>query len=1108
MPLTARLDAAVSADGFSLDASVAGLEELLSGFAPPALQLDRDAIANIGDSLASADTSAILEVIGPVVEAAIGLDLPDPDALLGPLLASAEVIAVIASDAPPAAIAALEAAGDGVGLGIDGLRAGFGSLDVAARTPTVQELADLAGRLLPELRISSATSLLGTTGDGIAALVQLLGGLVAVEGTSRETLALASRTASFWHGSEIEALVARIRLADARRLGELLVGIDPDDELLVELVAGPIAQYAAAVRTLAEELRTAMGFGEALLVGAGVGSLSLALDAGTVLLDEGRVGAVGRLAVDIRRWVSPVVDAAPPRPEGTVEDLLDQATGLVGDLAATVDGINASALGGPVQEAISRVIEPLRAIERLAHEASASLEAAFGALQTALAAIDLQPVADALRTLTGPATTAMTELTELVESAQAAIEAVLAEATAALEPVVDAVEAAAEATNAAVGAAAGVIDELDIDGLVEGVRTATTTAGTAIESVPIRPVFDVAADALDTAASLLGAVPRSLLPDEVKTAIDEACAPLEALDLESVRRTLQEELTGIRDEFDTSVLSAVREARGEIVAFLATINPRPPLEALRNGPMAEVVRQVREIDPSEVLAPLTEALDGLREAVQQLDPDAFLAPIDEGLDAVAARVTEFDPGALVAPVVESIDLGRTWLDETLRLQEWQGWLDEIERRIDAALDGFEPARLSTLLDAAWDGLSADVRSGGDEAGAAIATVLSGLLEGSGARVRGDSLPVVSRWIRHDEDGSEVVAARMRTAATILEDLARAVRAIDPQALSGELGGAHASLDVSLRAFPAESRLRLRLDGEVASATPAIALGPLLENRDRYLLGIDTAAALLRRQAASGRSEVSAVAAGLRTALAPLTELVTRLRGLLVSLGINAESGSLGAAFADLLAKLRPATLLLPFIAAWERLKAAIRRILVDGVLAPARAGAESVAATVAAIDIGFLSTELAGLRDEVVARIDTVRPRAQLGDALAAFEALRTSVATFDPLAPVQAAIDAFQAAVTDLTTALDPTVTFAPALAAYDGMAASIAAIDVDGLLEPVLHALDSVAAELDAGMTRVIGSLDRVKAACASEGGLLDVALNISASVDVGAVAGGIGF
>ncbi len=72
-----------------------------------------------------------------------------------------------------------------------------------------------------------------------------------------------------------------------------------------------------------------------------------------------------------------------------------------------------------------------------------------------------------------------------------------------------------------------------------------------------------------------------------------------------------------------------------------------------------------------------------------------------------------------------------------------------------------------------------------------------------------------------------------------------------------------------------------------------------------------------------------------------------------------------------------------------------------------------------------------------------------------------------------------------------------------------AISGLDVAGLLQPVLDALDGIEQQLEEGMDRVVDSLGRLKDACESDGGLLpDLGISVGASVDLGSAAGGLGF
>jgi hypothetical protein len=378
----------------------------------------------------------------------------------------------------------------------------------------------------------------------------------------------------------------------------------------------------------------------------------------------------------------------------------------------------------------------------------------------------------------------------------------------------------------------------------------------------------------------------------------------------------------------------------------------------------------------------------------------------------------------------------------------------------------------------------------------LGTVVAGLAESLGLRIHADSFREVLAWIRGERDGSAVVRDRLRRAAGSVARTREAVARIDLQAVVGELETTQRAVLAAVTAYPEGSLLRLQFERPVTLASPMASLGSSLANRDRYVSALTAAGSILALLAPSDRAEVQVIADGVRINLAPLGVAPARARELLSALGLDATGLTWREALARLLEQLSPAQLE-PLAAVVDAVKAKAAALVHDGVVAPLQAAVGTLTGALAAIDVGFIGDEVRTIHDELVQKVDQLRPTTLLAPVLEAFGDAKDALAAFDPFAPVKAVVDGLKAAITQVAEELRPTVLMEPVLDLFDDLRSALGALDVGDILRPVLDALEGIAAQLDEGMDRVIDALAHLKEACASDGGMIP---DIGVSVDVG--------
>src|SRR5204862_316679 len=140
-------------------------------------------------------------------------------------------------------------------------------------------------------------------------------------------------------------------------------------------------------------------------------------------------------------------------------------------------------------------------------------------------------------------------------------------------------------------------------------------------------------------------------------------------------------------------------------------------------------------------------------------------------------------------------------------------------------------------------------------------------------------------------GADLEAEVLAPLADLFDPVTQALAGLDPAAAFAPVQAALDDVRERVLAVlhlddvtAAATLLRLRVDASFGAVLPSQVLGPLAENRRRYLAALAAASVTATTLAASGRTEVNAAAAQLWAALAPLQAFPAFARSLLAALG--------------------------------------------------------------------------------------------------------------------------------------------------------------------------------------------------------------------------------
>ena len=931
--------------------------------------------------------------------------------------------------------------------------------------------------LVPGLTLPATVGRVGGTVGGLVELARVVAGLPATATVSDRLVQRAALLAGRLDVAAARAAADRVgRLAADTALVAALRTADPDDPDAVEALGRRVVSFLDAMLEMEQRWAIGMGVGEAALVGLDLAGGAAGLELARLALSGADLTAVAALAADLRALADPILRVPLPVPADDARDVVDQALDLLEGLVATVRAWDPESTREPVQRIGDLALEPLRQVQRAVEAVAGTVSSAIGALGGLVAEVDLRSVADAVTRALQPVIDTLDAVEDAVGVAADVLEQVCANLATGLGAVADEVTAGATTVRDALGRVRTALQQLKLAELAETLRTRLGAVAAALGSAQLAPYFDTAIEVIDAGTDVIDAVPFELLPTDVQQEVVDLGKPIKQLDLQQVEDVLRAELAAIRTSLRADALDAIEQAYAAVVAALAALDPQPGLAALESGPLEQLRAAVAAVDPVSLLAPAAEALGSLQGLLDGVDlRAAVLGPLDGLFTPVVDALAGLDPAQALRPVQNALDEARQAVLEALNLDDVTAAVTGFRDRVAQGLRQADPAALAAVLDAEVAARIGELPAG--PPGGPFGSLLVTVGQASGLDVTEPAVADALAWVGGRTDGAAVVRARLRHVADRVDGVRADVAGLDPAPVTAAAAAQHRALRGALAGHGPATRLRLALDPLLAGTGPADVLGPLAENRRRYLLALELDAVFADTLAASGRSEVTAAAAGVHAALLPLAAIPARARALLEALGI-ATDGSLRDLVARLYALAGPARLLPPLT---ELLTVGRDKLLglLDVLLAPVLDAVAAVRGVLDALDVGPVVAELTGLHQQVLGQVQAVAPQQLLGGVLAAADEVVARLRDFDPLAPVAGAVTAArEAALTVLETAR-PTVVFADVVGLHRDVVALAAGLDVAALLRPVLEALDGLGGQLDDGFDRTGDALQRLQAA-----------------------------
>lgn len=1044
---------------------------------PSAPAIDTGALGSLVSRFTGIDLSGVDRAVAGV-SGSVAIQAPDLSSVTRRSASLTQITSLLQAGGATSLLDRLRAGPDGTGTdtGMDAVQTSLGQLAAVIGGPEAHGvLAAVRGVLPGGIDLGGQTGAISEALLAARDLITMVGAMMAVHTAAEDLRDASGQIDAQLAPATVAALLARAQVwAGADGVVAAVSAVtDPDDAAQVAAAVPGVAELARALGELTDRLTRAMAFGEATLLHRDPAGLVAAIDAATQQLratDPRRIRARAELLGGALEGVLP---ANPPSP---IASVWDAATALSTRLASAIDGLSADPIVRPVQQALGAVTGALHQINQVLGEISGAIRGAFATVRGVVSAIDVQAIAHAVTAFLQPLVDAIHELDAFLGTVMAAIGDVAAKLTAAITAVKTAIETGAGFIQGAFDAVAGGLRALELDKLIDQLRSGVQSVADALHRIQLQPYFDKAVEVMNTASDVISAVPFSLLPDSAKRELDQVIDPIEAIDFQTdVADVLEGELHAILARIDSDALGALDDAFAQVVAFLETLDPTQIIAPLDTEFDAFMTR-VRAIDPEQILKPAFDAIAQIRADIAKLDlRERVLGPIERVFDQIVATIHGLDPAPLIQPIEDSVAAARQRILDVTHLDQWAGKIEDVHRAIDHALARIDPAPLGAKLDAVLDAALATVPPPAD--GSIVGSLIASLVGGLGLRARAGSFTAVLRWMTGD-DGAAEVRAMVASADAALARAVATVKSVDLRSIAAALDAGYRRVRTAVELHPAGSALRLRLDPLLAGVAPLDTLGALGANQDGYVAALDAAASAVHAFASRGQSELTVAATGVRQAFGPLAAARGRLLALGRVVGLDLAGGDLQGVLAPLLAALRPSRILTLFGPIVAALRDKIRSILVDGLITPIQTGVGEIKQLIDQLDISVFRTELTALFTQLQSDVEAFRPSVVLAPTLSALDDFKTHLASYDPLAPVRTVIAALRAAIDDLAAHVRPSLLLHGAIDTYQQIVELAGSLNVRTLLDPVISALTDIEHQLDTGLDGAAGALGHLQA------------------------------
>ena len=1075
-------------------------EALGDGFMPTALQsvmrggfdvsapsIDVSQAEGITGQLSSLDLTSLSGAVSSVQQSGLGglANLPGVGNILQPVNAVLQFAGQIETADVAGMITRLQQAAENSntanGLGLEGVDESIRAVIDLQGDSGLSNLLSLGSSLLPINLATEAGNIISKL-DGVTAALKVLGSLMSLHACFEKTSEVSSSINDLIVPHEIEG--QRLRLIGWKSnttLAAQISAVNADDSAAIDRLTRQVQEFFNDIHLFAGSLQKGLGFGDAALSTAGLDTLEQTIDSVSSTMLNTALDPALALSTAIRDWLTEKLPADFGSPAASLDEVVEEMQGLADDIESQVKALPVDRMIDPVTNAVGQVTTVVSDLNNALAAATGAIRSAFEHVRQLIDSLNLAGIAETISATLRPIVQVIEQLESFIAGISATIEEAMGLAVAAVRSVKEGILSGAGEVADAFGQVESVLVALDMESLIKGMKAGIQAVVDALKKIDLDPYFDTAVDAMDTVSSIIDAVPIELLPDDMEADLENAVQPVKSIDFDrDVRQVLTQKLEEILDKVDEDILGEIDRMAKEIVSFLQQHDPQQKLEELEKQYFDPMLATIQAINPEEILKPVTDVIDDIKERVLEIDiRELVVEKIDGIFDDIISYYDKCDPEPLLAPIVEEVDAFRLRIIELTGIDSWANHIDNLQQQVTLWLDKLNFTELINEIDAIYTSM---LRSLGNDAGnsTVMGGFVAGLLSGS-VSLRSSSYSTVLRWISGAEDGVETVGTLIGQSLLKLQSTLSVVDSLQPDQVVAEIMPSYRGIKQAVESLAAEHPLRQGLELSLASSSPADLLAGITANLPAYRTQIDNGIKSLQRLETSGFSQITSAGEALRNTLQPLTDVKWKLIVLVRRFGIDPVGKPLMVVIGEILAALRPGTALEPFTAVVEALKTKIDEII-SALVTPIKEAVSQIQTLLDTINIKLISDELKAVHTQIRDELMAFRPSVLLAEPLDAFDSLRSGIEAFDPFAAVRAAIDEFKEEAEELLgseSLLRPSVMFAGLLEQYQRILNLAAQLNVKEALQPVLEELDAIKEQLDEGLSGTGEAFTRLQGA-----------------------------
>lgn len=894
-----------------------------------------------------------------------------------------------------------------------------------------------------------------------------------------------SALAVFGSGAELAARIRALDVTDAAAVAACRTELEASAKVLAELGLG---------------LASGLGFAEATLLYLDVERLTREVGTASGRVRQADLGALERAIGSLGAAVVPLIQRLDTSglPSFQLDDLLGELETRSAELATRIQSFDLSQVVAPLGDALGQVTQVFRSVGDVMAEVTATVQTALDRVRAAVQAVPIDSVISAIQGILSPISRALDLISSLVAGIEDVIETAAGAAKQALTTVEDAVDHFKHDVDEFFGGARTLVRDLDLKEKIDVVANAVKAAATAIASAELGPYFDTASQAISTTADVVGAVPFNLMPDSMAADVEAALKPIRDVDAGAVQARIEDILQiqdgkfQLRDEISAGV-SAVQEKYQALLDVVEAHNPRQYLVAL-DRKLDALKTKISELVPSVALEPLQAAIDELKATVGGFDLRALLAPVDHAFHEILSALDGFSPAQLLAEPERRLREARERVVGLVQLRAWKPALDRVSARAEQLVERIDPERLEPQLTAALEEARGLLdRIPDTSALGGLGAVVAALVSGADLRIEASTFPVVMGWIG-GTGGTPALEQHAAATVSHLDQVRARVQGLELVQLNQSLSERVNALTAAVESLAA-SEAKTSLSAAVARIDVTAMVGSLVPNRARLEASIVTATERAQTLRHLGFSEVNVTVARLREAWAPLRTVTELISSVTARLGLPHIEEGLAPFLRALLASVTPERLVGLAMPIFRALRARVLG-LIAAVLTPIQAAIDELLRSVDALDLAPLRESLEGVYRAARHPIEALTPSLALADPLAAFDALKGRVLGFDVLDEILDVLNAARDTAARLIDKLHAEVILKVPLEIFDEVLAELRSLDIGGLANPLLDAMDVVAEQAHDGLSETVQAFGRLQAALPSGvgGGALSAAVDVS--------------